>query len=161
MSGYAILVGFRCHPFGETATQMRTRISPDNIPHLVFPLRTVALPSQCVVGMHLNRKILLGIDEFDQQRKFVTETSVIGLSEQIGTVPCKQTGERQAGIGALGDDRFASGDAGQFPAFADLRTVGNDLLVGDEFLTAPQNRLQYRYEFVHLLSLVAASERPE
>lgn len=155
MPSHALRILLRSHGFGKTAPQMGSGIGIDDVPHFGFSLGTVPAPSQVVIRMYLNRKILFRIDEFDQQRKFVAETGVIGFSEQITTLPSEQLGQRQTGIGPLGDDRFAPRNARQLPTFADLRTVGNDLLVSDEFLPAPQHRFQYGYKFVHALFIAA------
>ena len=145
--GYRRGIGFGIHAAVETDTQTGAARLRNDVPHLGLAVHPVTLPRQTVVGVYLNREILAGVDEFDQQRKFVAETFVIALSHQFGAVAVDQLRQGNTLAGPLGDDRFVSGDARQLPALADRPHGGLDALVGGDLLAAPDHGTQERFEF--------------
>lgn len=86
MVGYRRGIGFGIHAAGRNRYADWRRRLRNDVPHLGLAVHPVTLPRQTVVGVYLNREILAGVDEFDQQRKFVAETFVIALSHQFGAV---------------------------------------------------------------------------
>ena len=147
MVGYRRGIGFGIHAAVETDTQTGAARLRNDVPHLGLAVHPVTLPRQTVVGVYLNREILAGVDEFDQQRKFVAETFVIALSHQFGAVAVDQLRQGNTLAGPLGDDRFVSGDARQLPALADRPHRGLNALVGGDLLAAPDHGTQERFEF--------------
>ena len=99
----------------------------------------MTFPSQFVVRVHLDRKVLPGVDELDEQRKLLAEALEVGPAQQGGSVACDQFGQCRAGFRSFGNDRFVALDARELPALSDLFLVGDDPFVGDDLLAAPEH----------------------
>ena len=87
----------------EARTQVRVLIRRHHVPHFGLALGFVAFPCQLVVRVHLDREILPGVDELDQQRELLAETPVVGFAQQRRAVAGDQFRERCPGFGAFGE----------------------------------------------------------
>ena len=143
------LVLGRGHLSREARTQVCVLIRRHHVPHFGLALGFVAFPGQFIVRVHLDREVLPGVDELDQQRKLLAEAFVVGFAEQCGAVAGDQLRERRSGLGTFGDDGFVVLDARKFPAFADVALVGGDPFIGGDLLAAPDQGFQNRLKFIH------------
>ena len=73
-----------------------------HVPHLRLPKTYAALCSEGVIGMHLERQVVVGVDELDEQRELLPVDLVQGLS----------------GKGAFGDTGFTLPVTGDHPVLA-------------------------------------------
>ena len=140
----------RRHPLGESRAEVRPLVRRHDVPHFGLAFRPVAFPGQLVVRVYLDREVLPCVDELDEQRKLFAEALEVGFSQQRGAMAGDQPGQRRAGLGTFGHDRLVALDARQFPAFAYLFLVGDDPLVGDDLLAAPEHRLENGFELIHI-----------
>ena len=148
----------RSELFRETRFQMRPPIRRHDIPHLRLAVLAMPHPSQYVVGVHLNRKILTGVDEFHQQRKFRTMPFVDGMADQLPFELPDKFRQGHAGIFPLSDDRFIAFHTRQFPALADIGPVDGNTLIGCDPVPAPDHAFEERGKFKSphcLLSLLS------
>ena len=136
---------------------MGSGIGGHDIPHFGLALRVVAFPGQLVVGVYLDREVLPGVDELDQQREFVAETLVVGLAQQCGAVTGQQIREFGTGLGTVRNDGFVAFDPREFPALTDVVLFGFDLFVGGDLLAAPDQGFQNRLKLVHVVYAFCAS----
>ena len=77
-----LLILFRGYPLFQTAIQLGTGRRFQNVPHLRFATTLALTVSYLVRRMYLNRQILTGIDEFDQQRELIAKALVVLLAYQ-------------------------------------------------------------------------------
>ena len=147
MSGHMRLVFGWGHGAGKTRTQARSRLGVHDIPHLGFPPSAVPLGSQPIVGMHLDRQVLTGVDELHQQRELPSVPRIVGLADQRPPVTPDKFRQAHTRQRPLGHHRFASGNARQLPAFAHTPGSGGDPLEGYDPLSAPEGLFEQRSEF--------------
>lgn len=133
----------------ESRAQMGPFVGLYHVPHLGLAFRAVALPRQPVVGVHLDREVLPGVDELDEQRKLGAEAFVVASAEQPLPVAGEEFGQRHSRIGPLGHDRDTALHARELPAFADRPAAGRQPLVGRDLFAAPERGLEDGVELVH------------
>ena len=118
-------------------------VSIHDIPHLGLTVVAFVLPCICIIGMNLNRQILLGINEFHQYRQF----SVFHLCAKIFWVSTQHLRQRLSLIDSI---RHIAGAIRMYRAFPCLRQRGQiDLLsvFFSESGAAPQVVLASRNQF--------------
>ena len=135
----------------ETAADMGTRLGIDHIPHLALARCVVALAGNLLVGVHLQRQILTGIDELHQQREVVAKAAVNLLAHQLATVATNQLRKAFSLIGTLGHLRLRPCHSRQLPALANGALGGGYALVGGNFIAAPHQAFEDGFEFIHRL----------
>ena len=143
------------HLLRESRAEVRPLVGGHDVPHLGFALGLVAFPGQFVVGVNLDREVLPGVDELDEQRELLAEALEILRAQQSGSVAGDQFGQRGSGLGASGDDGFVAFHARELPALADLLLRGLDLFVRGYLVAAPDQRFQNRLKLIHGLSYIA------
>ena len=137
------------HLLRESRTEVRSFVGGHDVPHFGLALGLVALPSQFVVRMNLDREVLPGVDEFDEQRELLAETFEVLRAQQLRPVAGDQFGQRGPGFEALGDDGFVAFHARELPALADLLLRGLDLFIRGYLVAAPEHRFENRLKLVH------------
>ena len=146
--GHAPFILFRGDFLGQAGEQMGAGFCGDDIPHLGLALAAVMADiGEGVVRMDLDAEVGEGVDELDQQRELVARILVDMLSDKQVFVFTDEVGDAAAFPGAVGDDGFIAGDAGQFPTLADVVLVGFNMLERGDFLAAPDDGLQDGFEF--------------
>ncbi len=133
-------------------TQAGTLIGAHHIPQLALATAGMALTSQLIVRMHLDRKILAGIDKLDQQRELLAKTGIVGLAHELLPLAHEQLTECKATIGSLGHDRLVARKTRQLPALADLSLGSHQTFIGGNALATPHGALQKGVKFQHLNS---------
>ena len=83
-----------------------------------------------IVGMNLNRQVLTGIDELDEEGEVVAETFYVALPKEIGTVFFYDLRQSHTTVLAAEYDGFRTFDSGNDPRFR-----------------SPQGGLENRIEF--------------
>ena len=105
------------------------------------------LGGQGIIGVHLDGKVPVGVDELEQQGEFVTGVGIDVFAHQLSFVHFNQFRDGFPGQGAVGHHAHKSFNAREFPAFTDIRVLGYNTLVGCYFLPAPNERGQKGLEF--------------
>ena len=107
----------------------------------------MAFHGQFVVRVYLDGQILLGIDEFDEQREFAVEAFVVGFAYQCSFVFVDHLCQVLACIGTVGYDGFVARNVRDFPAFAYLCLIAVQMFERNDFFTSPQGGFQNRLKF--------------
>ena len=107
----------------------------------------MALAGQGVVGMHLNRKVVVGVDEFHQQGEITVPFGVNFLSEDFSGITGYEFVEGHTLEFSVGDYGFMARHRGEFPGFAYVVSLrGNTFEPGDA-AAAPDDGFEVRIEF--------------
>ena len=102
---------------------------------------------QGIVGMHLDGKVLEGIDKLEQQGEFVPGVGIDVFAHQGALIGLDQLRDGFAGQGAFLHHAHQAFHVGKFPAFANVLLFGFQSLVGGDFLSAPHEGGQDGVEF--------------
>ena len=62
----------------------------DHIPHFGFTHAVVTFCGESIVGMHLHRQVVIGIDEFYEDREFCAESAQGNLAYEFLAVLCDE-----------------------------------------------------------------------
>ena len=90
--------------------------------------------------MHLNRKVVAGVDELHEQRKFRAEAFKIGSSDQFFALFGHEFVEFPTGFWSFAHDSLVAFHATNLPTLADFPQRGLNVLEGRNFRAAP-NRI--------------------
>ena len=132
----------------KAGQQVGARLGGDDIPHFGLALAAVmADVGEGIVRMDLDAEVGEGVDELDQQGELVAGVVIDMLPDKASLVFAYEVGDAAALPGAVRDDGFVAGHAGEFPALADVVLVGFDMLERGDFLAAPDDSLQDGFEF--------------
>ena len=104
---------------GETGIEASSLRGVDYVPHFGLAKRIVAFHSQLVVGMHLDRQVITGVDKLNQQRESRAELVHYLLTEQLLAVSANQFVERLAFQVTVIDDGIVTLYMRKFPTFTD------------------------------------------
>ena len=114
---------------GESAVHLCSRLGIHHIPYLGLSERIISLSRDLVIRMHLNRKLVVDIQELDEQRELtsiividiLSDNSLkIGLHELAYGIACKP---------AICDNGIFNAHIGKLPAFADKHVRTENCLV--------------------------------
>lgn len=109
---------------GETGIEASSLRGVDYVPHFGLAKRIVAFHSQLVVGMHLDRQVITGVDKLNQQRESRAELVHYLLTEQLLAVSANQFIERLAFQVTVIDDGIVTLYMRKFPTFTDTFFTG-------------------------------------
>ena len=107
--------------------------------------------SHCIVRVYLYRQVLLSINKFHKQRKFIAMSLIVATAEQTLLIASYQLQYRQSGIYAIGHNRHTARQRWNLPAFADWLTLVVHPLELRNLASTPECMLKYRCEFPHNL----------
>ena len=128
-------------PRTQSQADVRTSTSLQHVPALGLAAGQADLLRGIVVGMHLDRELVLGKDDFHQQRKTVASLGGGAIQiaiELVGQFPEGASGERTVGDSAVfaGKPNFADG------FFADLMRW----IKSREIVRAPDTLMKVRQQ---------------
>ena len=138
MSGFEelpVLIG--CHLLLKTVHNGCPIVGFEDIPHLGLSVLHAALLRQFVVGVHLYREPVVGVDNLHQQREIDAEMVKVLLTDELAHINLQGFVDGVVGQKAIGDDRLVSLHAGECPQLA---AVGQRVVVETEsldFIAAP------------------------
>ena len=90
---------------------MGTFIGTYYIPHLGLALGIVSLGGKLVIRMDLDRQVALGINELDEERKFIAGIGINLFSDKFALELLYEFGNLLALEFAVGNDRLIALDA--------------------------------------------------
>ena len=102
--------------------------------------------AQSIVGVHLDRQVITGVDELDQKREATSEALEYALPYEALAVGLDKFVEAFACELAFGYHRVIIIDMGDLPALSDLLLVRLQALEWTDGLTAPDDFLEKRSE---------------
>ena len=95
-----------------------------------------------VIGVPLDREVLFGVDELDEQGELVARPCVVALSDEAVLELRDKFADCAAGVFAVCDDRLVAPHARELPAFAYVVLRGFDVFERGYFLAAPHEALE-------------------
>ena len=130
----------------EAGQQRGARPGIHDVPHLGLAQLAVTLAGQFVVGMHLDGEVSGGIDEFHQQGELRAVGFGDMLAHQFGSELPDQFAERATGQLAILHYGFTPAYGADFPALADIASVGGQPLEGFQATASPDDFFQVIFE---------------
>ena len=106
----------------------------------------MACAGELIVGMHLDREVAGGIDEFHQQGEFCSVCLENVFAHQYCAKAVDQLAKGAAGQLAVLDDGLAAAHGADFPALADITSVGRQTLDGFQAAAAPDDFMKIVFE---------------
>lgn len=95
-----------------------------------------------IVGVNLDREILAGIDELDEQGELITKPLVVLLADKLTFQFADELVKAFALMWTIGNDRLLVFDTREFPAFAYTLHLDIQVLEGDDPVTSPERLFQ-------------------
>ncbi len=135
--GHTAYIVVGSHGGIESGVNLGIFIALDYVPHFGFAQRVVALACQFVVGVYLNRQVLVGIDNLNQQRKRLAVSLHYLGAEQLHAEAVDEFGQGHAFVFAGVDYRFMAWHGADFPAFAYFVGACGQLFVFADFGATP------------------------
>ena len=124
--GFVVVAG---HFVVESQSDVGLCNGVDDIPHFVF----------LAAGVNLNRQVVIGIDELDAQGEGVAKFPVNFIAHELFLVLFNEPAQCEAGVVALGDNRFKAVNARYFPTFAHMVNVAGHALESCNLIAAPND----------------------
>ena len=112
------LILLRCNLLFQTVVEATVSHA---VPHFRLAVGIAMTVCNLVVGVDLYREVLLGIDELDEQREFITEALVVLFSDEQSFLFAHQLVETFAFLRAVGHDGLTAADARDLPTLANIR----------------------------------------
>ena len=132
----------------ETDIQARTLVGLDDMPHLGLAVLPVTFLREGIVRVHLHGKVVLCIDELDEQRESESVFLVIFLANKVGEVDFEQFVKVVLSQESVGNDRLIVHETGDFPTLAAVFQRADVMFKdGFDFAAAPDLLFQGGCEF--------------
>ena len=132
--------------YGEAAIELSPWSRIYDVPHLGLPEGIVTLQAEGIIGMHLDREVVAGIDELDEQGEATAKALEDALTDELFAVGMDQFVEVLPSEWASCDDGVIVVDVRDFPALTDLLIVGSKAFEWADSTAAPDDFLQERLE---------------
>ena len=142
--GYHLLILLGSDLLLQSHEHTGIEIRVHDIPHLGLAALLALLMRNLVGRMHLDGQWPSGIDELDEQWKFIAETLIVGGSHQFLFHICHDSAQRLTGIFSFADDGLIAGNTGDLPALSHVFEIVVEMLERDDLVATPKSLLQQR-----------------
>ena len=142
-----LLVLLGCDLHLQTVVELGVGVTGQSVPHLSLAALLALLAGNLVVGVYLDGEVAVGVDELDEQWKLVAEALVVLRAEEAVLQFSHHLVEVLALILTVGNDRFVTLHAGDFPALAHVLLLDVEVLERNNLIATPDGGLQQRLEF--------------
>ena len=129
--------------FLEAIVEEGSLLRIEDIPHLCLAILAFVLQGKTVAGMDLDRQVVLGVDEFGQDRELAESSAV--RPEYLHTLSIQVFLQRFSGIRTIYDHRRPVRMTGQFPCLRQDFSVKLHIVLFCQSVAAPQIILACRF----------------
>ena len=126
----------------QTVVELCIGCRIQGIPHLRLAARLALALGNLIRRVHLDAKILTGVDKLDEQWELIAEALEVFLADKSVFLFAHQLVEALALVFAIGHDRLIVFNTGNLPTFSDALHLSVQMLEGDDPVTSPDGLLQ-------------------